>query len=46
MGGMCLWIYTMLTKGEEYRNQGRDYYEERCRLLPLRNLSKCANNSA
>ena len=24
-------IYTMLTKGEEYTNQSRDYYEERYR---------------
>jgi len=24
-------IYTMLIKGEEYTDQGRDYYEERYR---------------
>ncbi len=29
-------IYTMLTKGEEYTDQGQDYYEERYRERVLR----------
>ena len=29
-------IYTMLTKGEEYTDQGQDYYEERYRQRVLR----------
>jgi transposase len=33
----CL-IYTMLTKGEEYIDQGQDYYEERYRERMLRQL--------
>ena len=32
-------IYTMLTKGEEYTDQGQDYYEERYRQRVLRQLS-------
>jgi len=32
-------IYTMLTKGEEYTDQGQDYYEERYRERVLRNLA-------
>ena len=32
-------IYTMLTKGEEYADQGQDYYEERYRQRVLRQLS-------
>ena len=32
-------IYTMLTKGEEYTDQGQDYYEERYRLRVVRQLS-------
>lgn len=32
-------IYTMLTKGEEYTDQGQDYYEERYRERLLRQLS-------
>jgi len=32
-------IYTMLTKGEEYVDQGQDYYEERYRQRVLRQLS-------
>ncbi|SDI18351.1 hypothetical protein SAMN05428952_11101, partial [Nitrosomonas sp. Nm132] len=34
-------IYTMLTKGEEYTDQGQDYYEERYRTSPgaLKNLA-------
>ena len=32
-------IYTMLTKGEEYTDQGQDYYEERYRERVLRQLS-------
>ena len=35
-------IYTMLTKGEEYTDQGQDYYEERYRQRVLRQLSKRA----
>ena len=35
-------IYTMLTKGEEYTDQGQDYYEERYRESVLRNLAKRA----
>lgn len=35
-------IYTMLTKGEEYTDQGQDYYEERYRERALRQLSKRA----
>jgi transposase len=35
-------IYTMLTKGEEYTDQGQDYYEERYRERLLRQLSKRA----
>ena len=37
----CL-IYTMLTKGEEYTDQGQDYYEERYRERMLRNLTQRA----
>jgi len=32
-------IYTMLTKGEEYVDQGQDYYEERYRQRVLRQLA-------
>jgi len=35
-------IYTMRTKGEEYTNQGRDYYEERYRERVLRALAQRA----
>src|SRR4029079_10103577 len=35
-------IYTMLTKGEEYTDQGQDYYEERYRERVLRQLCKRA----
>jgi transposase len=35
-------IYTMLTKGEEYVDQGQDYYEERYRQRVLRQLSQRA----
>lgn len=35
-------IYTMLTKGEEYTDQGQDYYEERYRQRVLRQLSQRA----
>jgi transposase len=35
-------IYTMLTKGEEYTDQGQDYYEERYRERVLRQLSQRA----
>ncbi len=33
-------IYTMLTKGEEYVDQGQDCYEERYRERVLRQLSQ------
>lgn len=35
-------IYTMLTKGEEYTDQGQEYYEERYRERLLRQLSQRA----
>ncbi|HYN60803.1 MAG TPA: hypothetical protein VET87_14795 [Rubrivivax sp.] len=35
-------IYTMLTKGEEYTDQGQDYNEERYRERVLRSLSQRA----
>jgi len=35
-------IYTMLTKGEEYTDQGQDYYEERYRQRVLHHLSQRA----
>jgi transposase len=35
-------IYTMLTKGQEYTDQGQDYYEERYRERVLRSLSQRA----
>ena len=35
-------IYTMLSKGQEYTDQGQDYYEERCRERVLRALSQRA----
>jgi len=36
-------IYTMLTKGEEYTDQGQAYYEERYRQRVLRQLNLRAN---
>lgn len=33
-------IYAMLTRGEEYADQGQDYYEERYRQRVLLNLSR------
>ena len=36
-------IYTMLTKGEEYTDQGQDYFEERYRERVLRQLNQRAN---
>jgi hypothetical protein len=36
-------IYTMLTKGGEYTDQGQDYFEERYRERVLRQLSQRAN---
>ena len=33
-------IYLMLTKGDEYTDQGQQYYEERYRERVVRNLSK------
>jgi transposase len=35
-------IYTMLTKGEEYTDQGQEYYEERYRERVLRSLTQRA----
>ena len=35
-------IYTMLTKGEEYTDQGQQYYEERYRERVLYHLNKKA----
>jgi len=35
-------IYTMLTKGEEYTDQGQDYYEERYRQRILHQSSRRA----
>lgn len=35
-------IFTMLTRGEEYTDQGQDYYEERYRERVLRALSQRA----
>ncbi len=35
-------IHTMLTKGEEYTDQGQDYYEERYRASVLRQLTRRA----
>jgi len=35
-------IYTMLTKGQEYTDQGQEYYEERYRQRVLRALSQRA----
>lgn len=35
-------IYAMLTKGEEYTDQGQDYYEERYRERVLRQLAQRA----
>ncbi|WP_143217869.1 hypothetical protein [Acidithiobacillus ferrivorans] len=35
-------IYMMLTKGEEYTDQGQDYYEDRYRERVLRQLAQRA----
>ena len=35
-------IYTLLTKGHEYTDQGQDYYEERYRERVLQALSQRA----
>lgn len=35
-------IYTMLTKGEEYTDQGQDYYEERYRQRVMHHLARRA----
>ena len=35
-------IYLMLTKGEEYTDQGQQYYEDRYRERVVRSLSKHA----
>lgn len=39
-------IYTILTKGEEYTDQGRHYYKERYRKRVLRQLSQRAERMA
>ena len=36
-------IYTMLTKGQEYTDQGQEYYEERYRERVVRQLTLRAN---
>jgi hypothetical protein len=33
-------IYTLLTKGQEYTDQGQDYFEERYRQRVLHNLTQ------
>ena len=35
-------IYAMLTKGEEYVDQGQEHYEEKYRQRVIKNLSKRA----
>lgn len=35
-------IYTMLTKGTEYTDQGQDYYEERYRQRVMHHIAKRA----
>ena len=35
-------IYAMLTKGQEYTDQGQDYYKERYRQRVLHNLNRRA----
>ena len=35
-------IYAMLTKGQEYTDQGQDYYEERYRQRVLHNINRRA----
>jgi hypothetical protein len=35
-------IYSMLTRGEEYTDQGQAYYEERYRQRVLHNLNRWA----
>jgi transposase len=35
-------IYSMLTKGEDYVDQGQTYYEEKYRLRVIKNLTKRA----
>lgn len=35
-------IYAMLTKGQEYTDQGQDYFEERYRQRVLHNLTRRA----
>jgi transposase len=37
-------IYAMLTKGEEYVDQGQDYFEERYRQRVLLNLERRAQH--
>jgi hypothetical protein len=37
-------IYTMLTKGEEYTDQGQHYFEERYRERVVRQLAKRARD--
>jgi homoserine kinase len=35
-------IYAMLTKGQEYTDQGQDYFEERYRQRVIHNLTRRA----
>ena len=35
-------IYTLLTKGEEYTDQGQDYFEERYRERVIRQITQRA----
>jgi transposase len=35
-------IYTLLTQGQEYTDQGQDYFEERYRQRVLHILTQCA----
>ena len=39
---LALLIYTLLTKGQEYSDQGQDYHEQRYRERVLRALSQRA----
>lgn len=39
---MARLIYAMLTRGQEYTDQGQDYYEERYRLRVMHSLAKKA----
>ncbi|MGZ5601117.1 MAG: hypothetical protein ACXWFX_11050 [Methylobacter sp.] len=39
---MARLIYAMLTKGQEYVDQGQEYYEEKYRQRVIKNLTKRA----